>query len=146
MYGMVLFCCIDEFEHFVYNNPTCGPEERNGFWMHLEEKYGLGTVGDGASKGEMEGRGWQDWEVIFSLPFYSIGYALSEVSAQQFWMKASCDRAGAISDYINFCKASASSSFPDLLEVGKLRSPFQSGILEELVAYGREWVKKYTHP
>ena len=142
IYALVFFCCLDEFEHFVYNNPTCGPRERNRFWIHLEKKYQLKRDVAGSPNETEEGRGWQEWEVIFSLPFYSIGYALSGVAAQQFWMRAASDRNEAISDYVNLCQVSASMSFFDLLKVGKLKSPFHQGLLEELVEYGREWAEK----
>jgi len=142
IYALVFFCCLDEFEHFVYNNPICGLRERNRFWIHLEEKYQLKRYVAESPNETEEGRGWQEWEVIFSLPFYSIGYALSGVAAQQFWMRAASDRDEAISDYVNLCQASASMSFFHLLKVGNLKSPFQEGLLEELVEYGRQWTRK----
>ena len=32
-------CAVDEFQHFVYANPDCGPEARHKEWLSLERKY-----------------------------------------------------------------------------------------------------------
>ena len=68
------------------------------------------------------------------MPFYYIDYALAEICAFQFWLKAEEDRSAAWKDYVRLCKAGGSKSFLDLVELAGLRSPFEPGVVAEIAA------------
>ena len=130
---------IDEFQHFVYENPHVSKEERNAAWKRLEQKYLPHRNFDGNAFLE-KGGFWQKQSHIFTAPFYYIDYALAQICAFQFWKKDQEDHTSAWNNYINLCKAGGSQSFLDLVEVANLRSPFEDGCVESVTDLIRDWL------
>ena len=129
---------IDEFQHFVYENPTISIEERNKGWLVIEEKYGLTSDKDN-NEYLLSGRFWQKQGHLFKVPFYYIDYTLAQVCAFQFWEKSQTNFDEAWSDYLNLCNHGGSLSFTDLIDVAKLKSPFVKenlkGVIEMIDTY-----------
>lgn len=129
---------VDEFQHFVYENPDATPEERRKAWREIEMKYAPSKDYDGYDFLE-NGGWWFGQRHIFEMPFYYIDYTLAQVCALQFWKKANEDREKAWKDYINLCNEGGSESFLNLVKRAGLQSPFEDGCLESII----EDVKKY---
>ncbi len=129
---------IDEFQHFVYENPTISIEERNKGWLIIEDKYGLTNDKDN-NEYLLSGRFWQKQGHLFKVPFYYIDYTLAQVCAFQFWEKSQTNFDEAWSDYLNLCNHGGSLSFTDLIDVAKLKSPFVKenlkGVIEMIDTY-----------
>ncbi|WP_096154924.1 MULTISPECIES: M3 family oligoendopeptidase [Bacillus] len=123
---------VDEFQHFVYENPNCTPKERNEAWSAIEKKYLPERDYDGLSYLE-EGGFWQRQGHIYQSPFYYIDYTLAQICALQFWKLAQENKESAWADYLNLCKQGGSKSFTKLVEVAKLRSPFEEGCVQSVV-------------
>jgi M3 family oligoendopeptidase len=88
-------CAVDEFQHFVYSNPDCGPEARKKEWSALEKKY-LPWVNYGDLEYASKGGFWQGQLHIYNAPFYYIDYVLAQTCALQIWKKVAREsRAGA---------------------------------------------------
>lgn len=138
--AMLSDCLVNEFEHFVYSNPDCGPDERNRVYAKLAVQYIPDE--ERTTDGKPDGRGWHNKAIIFSHPFYSIVYPLSEIAAQQFLARSEQDRQAALSSYITLCKASTSRPFLDLLAVANLKNPFLEETVRELAEFGLTWTEK----
>jgi M3 family oligoendopeptidase len=124
---------VDEFQHFVYENPEATPDERKAKWREIEKKYlPLRDYEDNTfyEKGTM----WFRQSHIFEVPFYYIDYTLAQVCAFQFYNKMNEDRENAWKDYQDLCNAGGSKPFLQLLEVAKLKNPFADGTVAESVA------------
>ncbi len=134
--GAVLFLpygvSVDEFQHFVYENPSATPQERKQAWRAIEKKYLPWTDCDGNEFLENGGY-WQRQAHIFASPFYYIDYTLAQICAFQFWHRAEQDRPNALADYIELCKAGGSQPFLQLVKQANLVSPFADGCLEKVV-------------
>jgi M3 family oligoendopeptidase len=128
---------VDHFQHDVYATPTLTPAQRNQRWRDLEATY-LPWRDYGPELPHL-GRGtvWQRQSHIYQMPFYYIDYALAGVCALQFFAKASTDRAAAMDDYMAICQVGGSLSFTEMLEVGKLESPFDPACLATVAAHSR---------
>ena len=124
---------VDEFQHRVYEKPNMTPAERNKTWREIEKKYKPNLDYDGNEFAENGGR-WQQQAHIYASPFYYIDYTLAQVCALQFWVKMQEDFKGAWQDYLTLCKAGGSMSFLKLVELAGLKSPFEDGTIEEVVA------------
>jgi len=124
---------IDEFQHFVYENPNANNEQRNTAWREIEKKYLPHRNYDGNSFLE-QGGFWQRQRHIFGKPFYYIDYTLALICAFQFWIKNKKDHKEAWNDYIRLCKKGGSQSFLQLVETANLRSPFEDGVIRDVVA------------
>jgi len=132
---------VDEFQHFVYENPDATPAERNKAWRQIENKYLPHRDYDGFAYLE-NGGFWQRQAHIYQNPFYYIDYTLAEICALQFWTRANHDRKAAWSDYVKLCKAGGSLPFLSLVQLAGLESPFKEGIIPNVVAEVSAWLGK----
>jgi M3 family oligoendopeptidase len=130
---------VDEFQHFVYENPDATPAERNAAWRKIEEEYLPGRDYDEVNYLEMGGF-WQRQSHIYNSPFYYIDYTLAQICAFQFWVKLNDSHEDAWSDYVDLCKLGGSLSFTGLAASAKLESPFKEGVVEKVIAPIEQWL------
>ncbi|MGG1629083.1 M3 family oligoendopeptidase [Rossellomorea sp. NRS-1567] len=130
---------VDEFQHFVYENPEASPSERNAAWRKIEKEYLPHKDYDHISYLE-NGGFWQRQSHIYNSPFYYIDYTLAQICAFQFWKKMNLNREEAWGAYVDLCKLGGSFSFTGLVEAAKLDSPFQEGTVEKVIEPIRQWL------
>ncbi|MCF6465248.1 M3 family oligoendopeptidase [Clostridium sp. Cult2] len=130
---------VDEFQHFVYENPEATPEERKTKWREIEKKY---LPFRDYEDNDLLNRGgyWFRQGHIFGNPFYYIDYTLAQVCAFQFWIKMMENREKAWKNYINLCEAGGSKPFLELVDLAGLKNPFIDGTIKEVVGPIREWL------
>lgn len=129
---------VDEFQHFVYENPEATPEERKLKWREIEQKYmPLKNYEDN----DFYNRGgfWFKQLHIFTAPFYYIDYTLAQVCALQFFIRSRNEGQKAWDDYVALCKEGGSRPFLELVELAGLKNPFIPetipSILPDIEAY-----------
>lgn len=125
---------VDEFQHFVYENPEVTPTERKLAWRAIEKKYLPHRKYEDNAYLE-KGGWWHQQGHIFGTPFYYIDYTLAQICAFQFFVKASENRDVAWSDYLRLCKAGGSDSFVNLVKLAKLISPFEDGCISSIIGH-----------
>lgn len=123
---------VDEFQHFVYENPTATPAERKAKWAEIESKY-LPHRDYEDNDFLKRGGFWFRQSHIFANPFYYIDYTLAQVCAFEFWHKSRTDKETAWANYHRLCQAGGSKSFLDLLKVAELNNPFENGTIKKIV-------------
>jgi M3 family oligoendopeptidase len=123
---------VDEFQHFVYENPEVGPAERRAKWREIEKKYLPHRDYEDCDFLERGGF-WFKQGHIFMNPFYYIDYTLAQVCAFEFWAKSRVDRDAAWEDYLRLCRAGGSKSFLELVELAHLNNPFVEGTIDQIV-------------
>lgn len=123
---------VDEFQHFVFENPNASPDERKSAWREIEKKY---MPSKDYEDNDLLNRGgyWFRQGHIFSSPFYYIDYTLAQVCAFQFWVRSREDREKAWEDYLRLCKAGGSMSFLKLVDLAELDNPFVDGTIKRVV-------------
>lgn len=131
---------VDEFQHFVYENPEATPTERKKAWREIERKY-LPHRNYGDNTYLEQGGYWQKQGHIFSSPFYYIDYTLAQICAFQFWKRMHEDRPAAWSDYLNLCRQGGSLSFTELVKVAGLISPFEDGCVTSVIDSIERWLE-----
>ena len=130
---------VDEFQHFVYDNPEVTPDERNQAWARIEKKYLPHRKYNGHTFLE-EGRFWQRQNHIFSMPFYYIDYVLAQICAFQFWKRDREDHTKAWGQYLRLCQAGGSLPFLELVKLAGLQSPFEKGCVESVLGEVKAWL------
>jgi len=130
---------VDEFQHFVYENPTATPKERKAAWRTIEKKY-LPHRNYEDNEFLEDGGFWQKQGHIYEVPFYYIDYTLAQICALQFWKKANENREAAWEDYKTLCKAGGSKSFLELVKLAKLQSPFEEESFKLITSHIEEWL------
>lgn len=130
---------VDEFQHFVYENPEITPKERKEAWRRIEKKY-LPSTDYEDSDFLNKGGYWFRQGHIFQVPFYYIDYTLAQVCALQFWVKANENREKAFQDYLTLCLQGGSKSFLELVDAAKLKNPFEDGTIENIIIPVKKWL------
>ena len=130
---------VDEFQHWVYENPEVTPQQRREKWLEIEKKY-LPTRDYGEVNELKNGIFWFRQGHIFSSPFYYIDYTLAQVCAFQFWIKSREDVEKAWQDYLNLCKLGGSKSFFELMKSANLKNPFEEGTLASVIPKIKEYL------
>lgn len=134
-YGIV----VDEFQHYIYENPSMSKEERKKIWRDLEKKYLPHKNYKGCDILE-KGCWWFKQGHIFKNPFYYIDYTLAQICSLQFWKKMREDKVKGWDDYINICKVGGTKSFLYIVEIGNLKSPFKDGCVESVINTIKEYL------
>lgn len=128
---------VDDFQHWVYNNPGASPDERKSKWREMEKIY-MPHLNYGEIDFLENGGRWQKQGHIYESPFYYIDYCLAQICAFQFWSKAIHNGNGefknALKDYIKLCEAGGSRPFLELLKLANLESPFEEGVIKKVVS------------
>ena len=130
---------VDEFQHWVYENPDATPAMRKAQWHKIDMKYSPSQDFD---DNDFLKRGgfWMQQKHIYEMPFYYIDYTLAQVCALQFWVKDRADHKTAWEDYLRLCKAGGSLSFLNLLKLANLKNPFEDGCLTFIVPECKKWL------
>lgn len=127
---------VDEFQHWVYENPSASPDERKSKWRELEKIY-LPHMDFGENEFLNKGGKWQKQSHIYEMPFYYIDYCLAQICAFQFWSKAIHSGNGKyneyLGDYLRLCEAGGSQTFLELVKLAGLESPFEEEVVKRVV-------------
>lgn len=123
---------VDEFQHYVYENPEATPLERRMKWLEIEKKYKPEHDYDDIDMYK-EGIFWFKQGHIFNTPFYYIDYTLAQVCAFQFLISSLEDPKKTWEKYVNLCKLGGSQPFTKLLESAQLLNPFKDNTLKNIV-------------
>ena len=132
---------VDEFQHFVYDNPTASKAQRKAEWRRLEKIYLPHKDFEGCDYLE-RGGWWHGQGHIFSSPFYYIDYTLAGICALQFWKRMMNQDQDAWNDYLALCDVGGSKSFLELVKIGNLKSPFEDGCVASVIADIEGWLNE----
>ncbi|MHB1304303.1 MAG: M3 family oligoendopeptidase [Acidiphilium sp.] len=124
--------CVDHFQHEIYANPEATPAERHALWQKLERLYTPWRNWGGLDY-PAKGARWQGQGHIYGAPFYYIDYTLAQCCALQFWIRSQHDYRASFDTYVELCGLGGSRPFGGLVAAAKLKSPFESGVLREVV-------------
>lgn len=134
---------VDEFQHWVYENPEAKPSERNLKWRELEKIY-MPHLNYGEIDYLEKGGRWQKQGHIYEMPFYYIDYCLAQVCAFQFWSKAIHNGDGefkkVMKRYIELCGKGGSKPFLELVKETDLKSPFDENVVKSLSEEIEEYI------
>ena len=131
---------VDEFQHWVYENPDVTPQQRREKWLEIEKKY-LPTRDYGEVDDLKEGIFWFRQGHIFNSPFYYIDYTLAQVCAFQFWIKSQENPEKAWDEYLALCKLGGSKPFFELMKAANLKNPFEQGTIASVIPKIREFLE-----
>ncbi|MEG1310403.1 MAG: M3 family oligoendopeptidase [Romboutsia sp.] len=136
-YGIV----VDEFQHEIYENTNMSKEDRKKIWRKLEKQYLPHKNYEGCEFLE-KGGWWFKQGHIFKNPFYYIDYTLAQICALQFWKKMRGNKEEGWEDYLDICRVGGTKSFLEIVEIGKLKSPFEDGCVESIINTIKNWLEE----
>lgn len=122
---------VDEFQHWVYENPDVTHEERCKKWAEIDHKYRPEFNYDGFEYAQ--GHLWIRQSHIYMSPFYYIDYTLAQVLALEFKCEIDKNREKAWNKYVKILKLGGQYHFLELLRRAHLRNPFEEGSIRKVV-------------
>lgn len=135
---------VDEFQHWVYENPNATIAERNAKWHELEVHYTPWKVK--AYEGcpyMMKGCRYLTQSHIFGSPFYYIDYTLAQVVAFEFFNLDRKNHEKAWKKYVKLCKLGGKYPFRTLLSKTGLKDPFKEDTLKKVITPLKKVLKDY---
>lgn len=132
-------CAVDEFQHWIYANPSASSNERKAAWKQIEATYLPWRKYENAPFNE-SGALWQTQLHVYLYPFYYIDYALAQLCALQFWKRHQNKDANALKDYVHICELGGSKPFLEIVKAANLRSPFERSTMQSVVAEAASWL------
>jgi M3 family oligoendopeptidase len=126
-------CVVDEFQHWVYENPSALAAERDAQWDRIWETYIPGLDFTGIEP--LRAARWYAQLHIFRLPFYYIDYAIAETGAMQLAAMDAMDPGKALGTYLALCRTGGTKGVLDIFKSAGLRSPFDEGVMEDLARH-----------
>ncbi|GGA24569.1 M3 family oligoendopeptidase [Psychrobacillus lasiicapitis] len=136
---MPVVSVVDEFEHFLYEFPTATMQARKQKWRELEHEYLPERDYDGNEFLD-KGTGFYEIGHLFTSPFYYIDYDLAHFAAVQLWIKQKDDPKYAWESFLKMCNQGGRLSYPELLKIANLESPFEDGSMERLLEKVKNWI------
>jgi oligoendopeptidase F len=127
---------VDEFQHWIYENPSESIDARDQAWMRIWKKYKPSiSFGDREDLAPMR---WYQQGHIFGAPFYYIDYAIAEIGALQLGMKYQKDSKSTITTYIDLCRWGGTKSVLEIFKDAGLDSPFEPQTMSGLMQHARK--------
>ncbi len=126
-YGLL----VDEFQHWVYENPQANPKKRKLMWRELEKKY-LPDVNYASNDFLENGGFWFRQLHLFELPFYYIDYVIAQLCSFQYLIRSKQDFSKSWKEYINLIDSAIDKGFLESIKVGNLKNPFKGNTIESI--------------
>src|SRR5574343_24072 len=125
---------IDEFQHWVYENPTHSVDERHAKWVAISKEYGTGLT-DWTGFEDVQKTAWQRQLHLFEVPFYYIEYGIAQLGALGVWKNSMTNVQKAIDDYKAALSLGYTKSIPEIYETAGIRFDFTEAYLKELADF-----------
>lgn len=132
---------IDEFQHWVYSNPTHTVSERHAKWSEISKEYGTGLT-DWTGFEYMQATAWQRQLHLFEVPFYYIEYGIAQLGALGVWKNSQENFPKAIEDYKNALRLGYTATIPEIYKVAGISFDFTENYLKELASFVQAELKK----
>lgn len=132
---------IDEFQHWVYENPTHSSAERHEKWVDISKEYGTGLT-DWTDYEDMQAASWQRQLHLFEVPFYYIEYAIAQLGALGVWKNSLEDFRAAVDNYKLALSLGYTETIPEIYRKAGIRFDFTETYLKELADFVRGELNK----
>lgn len=132
---------IDEFQHWVYENPKHSIKERHDKWVQISKEYGTGLT-DWTGFEDVQATAWQRQMHLFEVPFYYIEYGIAQLGALGVWKNSMSDLPTAIENYKNALRLGYTKTIPEIYKTAGIKFDFTESYLTELAEFVREELKK----
>lgn len=125
---------IDQFQHWMYENPNHTAKERNEKYLELHNTYQSSVVNIEGYENWIA-TGWLPVLHIFEIPFYYIEYAIAQLGALQMYKQYKENPKQAIENYKKALSLGSSRSLTEVYEVAGIRFDFSGETLKELMLF-----------
>ncbi|PFE91748.1 oligoendopeptidase F [Bacillus thuringiensis] len=125
---------VDQFQHWLYENPSHTSEERNEKYLQLQKHYQSSVIHiDGYEN--WIATSWLPVLHIFEVPFYYIEYAIAQLGALQMYKQYKGDPKQALENYKKALSLGSSQSIKEVYDAAGIRFDFSGETIKELMLF-----------
>ncbi|AAP09484.1 MULTISPECIES: M3 family oligoendopeptidase [Bacillus] len=125
---------VDQFQHWLYENPSHTSKERNEKYLQLQKHYQSSVIHiDGYEN--WIATSWLPVLHIFEVPFYYIEYAIAQLGALQMYKQYKEDPKQALENYKKALSLGSSQSIKDVYDAAGIRFDFSGETIKELMLF-----------
>jgi oligoendopeptidase F len=135
---------IDEFQHWLYQNPGHSKSEREDAWIQILNAYTSSAI-DVSDTEEYRAFLWQRQLHLFEVPFYYIEYGIAQLGAIGMWQQYQQDPKAALLRYQQALKAGGTRTLPELFKLAGLPFDFSPRHIGGLMRFVKAELEKLDH-
>lgn len=125
---------VDQFQHWLYENPSHTSEERNEKYLQLQKHYQSSIIHiDGYEN--WIATSWLPVLHIFEVPFYYIEYAIAQLGALQMYKQYKEDPKQALENYKKALSLGSSQSIKEVYDAAGIRFDFSGETIKDLMLF-----------
>lgn len=125
---------VDQFQHWMYENPNHTAKERNEKYLELHNTYQSNVVNIEGYENWVA-TGWLPVLHIFEIPFYYIEYAIAQLGALQMYKQYKENPKQALENYKKALSLGSSKSLTEVYEAAGIRFDFSGETIKELMLF-----------
>ncbi|MCW9129509.1 M3 family oligoendopeptidase [Bacillus paramycoides] len=125
---------VDQFQHWMYENPNHTAKERNEKYLELHNTYQSNVVNIEGYENWIA-TGWLPVLHIFEVPFYYIEYAIAQLGALQMYKQYKENPKQALQNYKNALSLGSSRPIKEVYETAGIRFDFSGETIKNLMAF-----------
>ncbi|WJE25601.1 M3 family oligoendopeptidase [Bacillus cereus] len=132
--GMLI---VDQFQHWLYENPNHTFEERNEKYLELQKTYQSSVVNINGYENWFA-TGWLPVLHIFEVPFYYIEYAIAQLGALQMYKQYKENPKQALQNYKKALSLGSTKTIKEVYEAAGIHFDFSGKTVKDLMAFVEE--------
>lgn len=132
---------IDQFQHWIYTNPSHNAEDREVAFKQIYNRFGAGFA-DWTGYEEQFGNIWQKQLHLFEVPFYYIEYAIAQLGAIAVWKNYKENPQKALDQYLAALALGYTKPMNEIYETAGIKFDFSVDYIKELALFVKEELEK----
>lgn len=132
---------IDQFQHWIYTNPTHNAADRESAFKQIYSRFGAGFANWEGLETEF-GNLWQKQLHLFEVPFYYIEYAIAQLGAIAIWKNYKENPSKALQQYLNALSLGYTKPINEIYETAGIKFDFSLAYIEELANFVKDELQK----
>jgi oligoendopeptidase F len=132
---------IDQFQHWIYTNPTHNAADREEAFQQIYKRFGAGFSNWEGQEAEFKNI-WQKQLHLFEVPFYYIEYAIAQLGAIAIWKNFKEQPEKALQQYLDALALGYTKPMNEIYETAGIKFDFSSKYINELATFVKNELDK----
>lgn len=132
---------IDQFQHWVYENPTHTSEERRQKWEEIFNNFTVSAI-DTSGLTHYRSWFWQKQLHLYEVPFYYIEYGIAQLGAIGMWKQYRENKDTGIRNYVSALQLGGTRTLPQLYQAAGIELNFSPEYIQSLMNFVEEELNK----
>jgi oligoendopeptidase F len=133
---------VDQFQHWVYTNPSHTEEQRAQAWNQIFDQFGH-SFADWTGLEEAKTYLWQKQLHIFEVPFYYIEYGMAQLGAIAVWKNYKENPEKGLKQYIEALKLGYTKTIPEIYKTAGIEFNFSQDYVKDLINFVKQELETY---